>query len=246
MDNWTEGTSHASICGVHGEAEPQKDDIMELHTRKTQALKRFEEWSGRYDRSILNLIIFQLSHNMILKKVLRKAGANRSTFRVLDIGCGTGTFLASCLATGLDIEATGLDLSFSMIHKAKSKADNIGAGKATISFMVGDAEQLPFESGHFDMVACSNSFHHYPDQLQAVREMRRVLKDDGELIIIDGYRDDPLGYLIYEVLTVAIEKDIGYCSRRRFMELLKEAGFKKVTYQTRGLFPPLLATWGQL
>ncbi|NIA07820.1 MAG: methyltransferase domain-containing protein [Actinobacteria bacterium] len=219
---------------------------MELHTRKAQALKEFEEWSGKYDRSILNLMIFKRSHGMILKKLLKKAGSNTSTFRILDIGCGTGTFLAGCLATGLDIEATGLDLSFSMIHKAKSKADSIKTGKTTISFLVGDAEQLPFENGYFDMVSCSNSFHHYPQQSQAVREMRRVLKSDGELIIIDGYRDDPLGYLIYEVLTVAIEKDIGYCSRRRFMKLLKEAGFKKVTYQTRGLFPPLLAIWGRL
>ena len=85
---------------------------MELHARKAQALEEFEEWSGKYDRSILNLMIFQRSHNIILKKLLKKAGANRSTFRVLDIGCGTGTFLASCLATGLNIEATGLDLSF--------------------------------------------------------------------------------------------------------------------------------------
>ena len=218
---------------------------MELHARKAQALEEFEEWSGKYDRSILNLMIFQRSHNIILKKLLKKAGANTSTFRILDIGCGTGTFLASCLATGLDIEATGLDLSFSMIHKAKSKADSIKAGKAAISFMVGDAEELPLESGYFDMIGCSNSFHHYPNQPKAVREMRRVLKPDGELIIVDGYRDDPLGYLIYEVLTVAIEKDVGYCSRRRFTKLLKEAGFKKVNYQTRGLFPPLLATWGR-
>ena len=219
---------------------------MELHARKAQALKEFEEWSGKYDRSILNLMIFQRSHSIVLKKLLKQAGPNTSAFRILDIGCGTGTFLASCLATGLDIEATGLDLSFSMIHKAKSKADSIEASKAAISFMVGDAEQLPFENGYFDMVSCSNSFHHYPDQPQAVGEMRRVLKSDGELIIVDGHRDDPLGYLIYEVLTVAIEKDIGYCSRRRFMKLLTEAGFKKVSYQTRGLFPPLLATWGQL
>jgi len=219
---------------------------MGLHKRKAQALEEFEEWSGKYDRSILNILIFKRSHRMILKKVLRKAGANTSTFRILDIGCGTGTFLAGCLATGLDIEATGLDLSFSMIHKAQAKAESFKADKPAISFIVGDAEQLPFESGYFDMVSCSNSFHHYPDQPRAVREMRRVLKNDGELMIIDGHRDDPLGYLIYEVLTVAIEKDIGYCSRRRFMELLKEAGFKKVSQQPRGLFPPLLATWGRL
>jgi ubiquinone/menaquinone biosynthesis C-methylase UbiE len=219
---------------------------MGLHTRKAQALDYFEEWSGKYDRSLLNILIFKRSHRMILKKVLRKSRDTNGALRILDIGCGTGTFLAGCMATGLDIEGMGLDLSFSMVHKAQAKADSMKEGKPSLSFTVGDAEQLPFEDGYFDMVSCSNSFHHYADQPRAVREMRRVLKDDGELMIIDGHRDDPLGYLIYEVLTVAIEKDIDYCSRQRFMELLKEAGFKKVEQQPRGLFPPLLATWGRL
>ena len=219
---------------------------MQMHKRKVQALQEFEKWSRSYDRSILNLLMFRRSHGMIFRRLHKKARRTNNIFRVLDIGCGTGRFVAACSATGLRIEATGLDLSYNMIHKAKLKSDSIQSDTSIVSFMVGDAEYLPFESRYFDMVTCSNSFHHYPHQFEAVREMRRVLKADGELVIVDGHRDDPLGYIIYDIFTAVIEKDIEYCSRRRFMKLLTEAGFRKVTYQTRGLFPPLLAVAGQL
>ena len=165
---------------------------------------------------------------------------------MLDIGCGTGTFLAKCLASGLKMEVTGLDIAYNMIRRATYKAEQIGPNGPGMSFMVGDAEQLPFESGYFDMVTCSNSFHHYPNQLQAVREMRRVLKGNGELLIVDGHRDDPLGYLIFDVCVDAVEKHVHHCSRRQFVKMFKEAGFQKVTQRMAGLCVPLLATLGKV
>ena len=111
---------------------------------------------------------------------------------------------------------------------------------------MGDAEHLPFEPGSFDMVTCSNSFHHYPHQGRALAEMRRVLKDDGELVIVDGHRDDPLGYLIFDVFVDAIEKHVSHCSRRNLIRLFKEVGFRKVSQQMSGLFPPILTTVGQV
>ena len=53
----------------------------------------------------------------------------------------------------------------------------------------GDSERLPFATGSFDFVTCTNSFHHYPRQNRAVVEMHRVLRPGGRLLIIDGYRD---------------------------------------------------------
>ena len=132
-----------------------------------------------------------------------------------------------------------------MIRQARRKADRISINGSSMSFMVGDAEHLPFESGYFDMVTCSNSFHHYPNQLQAVQEMRRVLKDKGGLLIVDGHRDDPIGYLIFDVGVHAVEKHIHHCSRRQFMKIFKEAGFRKVTQRMWGLCCPLLATLGE-
>ena len=217
---------------------------MELHKKTTRSIKEFEKWAHSYDRSILNTLIFEPSYKLMLGEVLKQA-TGRGTFRILDIGCGTGSFLAKCMANGLKMEVTGLDLAFNMIQKATYKAQQIGNNGSTMSFMVGDAEHLPFKSGHFDMVTCSNSFHHYPNQLQSVQEMRRVLKDNGQLLIVDGHRDDPLGYLIFDVFVDAIEKHVHHCSRRRFIKIFKEAGFQKVKQRMAGLLVPILATIGK-
>ena len=57
---------------------------------------------------------------------------------------------------------------------------------ATTAFIQGDALKLPSDfEGRFDLIFCCNSFHHYPDPLVALKEMRRVLRVDGKAIIID-------------------------------------------------------------
>ncbi|MCK4849876.1 MAG: methyltransferase domain-containing protein [Phycisphaerae bacterium] len=217
---------------------------MELHRSKTRSIREFENWAHSYDHSILNSLVFEPSYKLMFGEVCKRA-KRKSTFRMLDIGCGTGTFLAKCLASGLDMEVTGLDIAYNMIRQATYKAKRIISNGSAMTFMVGDAEHLPFESGYFDMVTCSNSFHHYPNQLQAVREMKRVLKSNGELLIVDGHRDDPLGYLIFDVAVDAVEKHVHHCSRRQFIKMFKEAGFQKVTQRMAGLYIPLLATQGQ-
>ena len=119
---------------------------MQLHKRKALAVQEFEQWAHSYDRSVLNFLIFRPSHRIIFQRLRKRAHRSTSPFRILDIGCGTGTFLAGCLATGLSIQAVGLDLSYNMIRKAKTKADSIHSDSSVISFMVGEAEHLPFES----------------------------------------------------------------------------------------------------
>ncbi len=218
---------------------------MELHKNKSKAISEFDYWAHSYDRSLLNLFLFGPSYKLMLHEVCKRAAKRENTFRILDIGCGTGTFLAQCMAASLNMEVIGLDMAYNMIRKASYKAERISVNGSAMTFMVGDAERLPFESGYFDMVTCSNSFHHYPNQLQAVQEMRRVLKDKGELLIVDGHRDDPIGYLIFDMIVQTVEKHVHHCSRRRFIKLFKEAGFRNVTQRMSGLCFPLLATFGK-
>ena len=79
----------------------------------------------------------------------------------------------------------------------------------------GDSERLPFAEGSFDFVTCANSFHHYPHQDRAVAEMHRVLKPGGRLMIVDGYRDAPWGWFIYDVCVAGIENAVHHASSRR-------------------------------
>ncbi len=92
----------------------------------------------------------------------------------------------------------------------------------------GDSERLPFATGSFDVVTCANSFHHYPHQDRAVAEMHRVLRPGGRLMLVDGYRDAPWGWFIYDVCVAGVEGDVHHASRRRFRELFALAGFSEL------------------
>ena len=76
-------------------------------------------------------------------------------------------------------EFIGLDLSPEMIKQAKSK--NIKNAK----FIEGRSDELPFENDTFDVVTCSQSFHHYPETDKPMQEAWRVLKTGGLYILSD-------------------------------------------------------------
>lgn len=103
--------------------------------------------------------------------------------RMLDVGCGTGA--ASRAAAAVASSVVGIDLSPEMIREAAGAAEAI----ENVRFEVADSEGLPFGDREFTAVLCSNSFHHYPEPLQAVREMARVLAPNGRLVIGDACAD---------------------------------------------------------
>jgi len=102
---------------------------------------------------------------------------------LLDVGCGTGA--ASRVASAEVDLVVGADLAPEMIRRATELARAV----ENVRFLVADSEQLPFRDGAFTAVLCSNSFHHYPDPLRAVREMGRVLASGGRLVIGDACAD---------------------------------------------------------
>lgn len=97
---------------------------------------------------------------------------------LLDIGCGTG-FLIDMLAKEHPAKYVGLDLSPEMVKQASDKEI------PSATFVEGRSDELPFEDNSFDVVTCSQSFHHYPDTDKALQEARRVLKPGGLYILSD-------------------------------------------------------------
>lgn len=83
---------------------------------------------------------------------------------LLDIGCGTG-YLINMLSKEKEAEYVGLDLSSEMIKQANSK--NIKNAK----FIEGKSDALPFGDHTFDVVTCSQSFHHYPETSKPLQEI---------------------------------------------------------------------------
>ncbi|HEY8735669.1 MAG TPA: class I SAM-dependent methyltransferase [Candidatus Dormibacteraeota bacterium] len=112
------------------------------------------------------------------------AGGVKPGDRVLDIGCGPG-FFARMLAQAVGAEGSvvGIDAAPEMIEYAGRKARRL----ANCRFQPGTAESLAFPDASFDVVVSSLMVHHLPDEirLKAAREMRRVLRPGGTLLLAD-------------------------------------------------------------
>lgn len=133
-----------------------------------EAFKEFErEGFSRvaqgYDGAIAQ--VTSQSNEAILDAVETKAGT-----RLLDVACGTGWLSAAALKRRAIV--TGLDYAENMVIIGRSRFPQV-------EFRVGDAENLPFESGEFDAVVCNLGILHFPEPEKAIAESLRVLKSGG-------------------------------------------------------------------
>lgn len=104
--------------------------------------------------------------------------APRKGEKVLDIACGMGEL--SLLVAQRGAEVYGLDMSEKAIEAARRLSKKT---KIPCQFEVGDAQHLPYPDGYFDKVVCSSSLEHFKDDSLALKEMRRVLKDGGRVVL---------------------------------------------------------------
>jgi ubiquinone/menaquinone biosynthesis C-methylase UbiE len=111
--------------------------------------------------------------------------------RLLDIACGTGSFLAEIKRNYPRLAVTGIDLSAPYLAVAKRQL----AAWSRAALAEGNAELLPFADASFDVVTCVYLFHELPHRARqkAAREIRRVLKPGGRFIFVDSLQtgDEP-------------------------------------------------------
>ena len=137
--------------------------------------KWFDSQADVYDET--NTILYSKNGKISCKNIYDYL-KDKEYSNLLDIGCGTG-YLIDMLSKEHEAEYIGVDLSQEMINKASSK--KITSAK----FVVGKSDEIPFEDNTFDVVTCSQSFHHYPDTFKAMKEANRVLKKGGLYILSD-------------------------------------------------------------
>jgi ubiquinone/menaquinone biosynthesis C-methylase UbiE len=213
------------------------------HTTKRSAQRQFENWAPSYDRSILQRLVFRPSYRAFLEELVRWRLDDPAPFDLLDVGCGTGTWPAMVAATPLPGRRLfGLDYSYSMCQLASHKAREVGEPR--MAFFNGDAEHLPFADGSFDLLTCSNSFHHYPHQAAVVREFRRVLRPGGRLMIIDGFRDNLIGWIAFDVLVTRAEGNVHHAPWSQMRQYFQDAGFAQIVQRKFNIWIPLFITVG--
>ena len=120
-------------------------------------------------------------HSVIVNRSADVAlSAVQIPLRVLDVGCGSGALLRQMNARLPNaLELIGVDPAIEMVRIARERAEGIE------QFIQANAEQLPFEDNHFDLVVSTSSFDHWRDQLRGLTEVARVLHPAGRFVLAD-------------------------------------------------------------
>ena len=136
----------------------------------------FDSVATRYDM-MDTLMTGGLNH--VWMTALRKAVAPHPGERILDLAAGTGASAASLAKGGAEVVAC--DLSEGMIEVGRERHPEL-------EFVHGNAMDLDFEDGSFDAVTISWGLRNIPDPALALREMARVVRPRGRLVILEGLR----------------------------------------------------------
>lgn len=199
---------------------------------KQLTIKEFDKAAEQFDDDSIS--VYNMCRNDypdILKEIDSEPWQS-----VLDAGCGTGAVLYLLHEKYPDKSYTGIDLSEKMIETAKKK------NMDRVTLIQGDCEELPFERGLFDVVICSQSFHHYMRPQMFFDSVSRILKPNGRLILRDMSTPFPpllwfFNHIELPVINHVLRKgDVHVYNKKEITELCKNSGMKVEKYENRRWF----------
>jgi ubiquinone/menaquinone biosynthesis C-methylase UbiE len=149
----------------------------------------------------------------------------REKMNFLDIGCGTGWAIGQA-ARLIDFKGLfyGVDLSEKMIKKA---ADNFKE-YPNFHFITANSESIPLEDNLFDIIICTNSFHHYLHPDKAMNEISRLLKQGGRIYILDPAADSLIIKIVDKIIKIFEPGHVKIYSSEEFRVMMSEAGLKYI------------------
>jgi ubiquinone/menaquinone biosynthesis C-methylase UbiE len=150
-----------------------------VHAHPSERHGDFDSWAPSYDKSLLQRVFFDRTHARVvraLRPLLRGAAAPV----VVDVGCGTGRLLSRLRSAFPSASLIGVDAAAGMIEVASRKPELAG-----VHLVVASADALPFEDASCDVVVSTISFHHWSDQAAGLRDVARVLRPGGNLVLVD-------------------------------------------------------------
>lgn len=212
---------------------PKKDKIRSL----------FDDIAVKYDR--FNHISSFGADRSWRRRAVREIADTKEPVKVLDVATGTGDFaiaVAKKAAPGSFV--TGVDLSDGMLEVGRAKCQGM-----PIELLNGDAECLKFDDGTFDRVCVAFGVRNFENLMQGLKEMRRVLKAGGKLVILElSYPKNRLIFCGYKFYSLKILPKIGagmtgntgaftylpdsilkFPLPEKFIPMLLEAGYSSAT-----------------
>ena len=215
---------------------------------KKEGIRRlFNSIASDYDR--LNHILSLNIDKGWRRKAVKEIADRDSPVKVLDVACGTGDFtieIAKKVSAGSEV--IGVDISEGMMEIGKEKMLKAGV---TAEMTVADCEALPYDQNTFDRIAVGFGVRNFEHLDLGLREMCRVLKPDGKLVILElslpsnrlvrgcymlyfqkilpmvgGFLSGDRG--AYEYLRTSV---LRFPAPDKFIEMLKSAGFEQVEHR---------------
>ncbi len=143
----------------------------------------------------------------------------RAAGRYLDVGSGTGNYTIAMHRSGVPM--VGLELSLTMLNRPREKSDEV-------TWLNASAFAIPFRAASFDGATCTFVHHHLNDPIAAFEEIRRVMKDDARLVILNVTAEQMYHYWLTEYFPRAIAKGTAPYEKFVTTDALETAGFRIV------------------
>lgn len=213
----------------------------------------FDSIAADYDR--LNHLLSLGIDRYWRRKALRRIVDPRQPQRILDLACGTGDFsIAIARRAHEDSRIVGADISEGMLRRMEQKVNKAGL-QQKISMQWGDAVQLPFADASVDVVSIAFGIRNFADRKAALKEIRRVLKAGGKLVILElSLPENALLQWCYKLYFKRILPHIGgavsgnadayrylpdsvirFPDRKAWMQTMEACGYAEVTHKALSL-----------
>ena len=194
-------------------------------------------FAERYHATLVP-VIFQPWARELLRRLPPRDGDH-----ILDLACGTGVVTAEIAASGVSpASLTGADYNAGMLSVAGKRAAEAGI---RAKWVEADAGDLPFPDGRFDRAYCQQAFQFFPDRPGALRELRRVMAEGGEVAFCVQREIDVNPMLKAQAETLdkhvgseasaAVRAICGLPDGEEIRALFEDAGFEDIVVESVGL-----------
>lgn len=186
--------------------------------------KQTKKIMNRYNRVSYIYDIFESPMELMAMKKYRQEIMNDLRGKVLEVGVGTGRNIEFYPK---DLDITAIDFSDHMLKKAKEKTRKLNKN---VDLQLADVQQLPFDDHTFDTVFTTCVFCSVPDPILGLKEIRRVLKPEGKVILLEHVKSKKkiLGFLM-EIFNPIIVNLYGANINRDTEENVLKAGYLDIT-----------------
>lgn len=218
-----------------------------LQGRKKESWKLFDEIAGTYD--LLNKLL-SCGIDIYWRTKFVKNLPNRNEIQALDLATGTGDVPLVLVKSKKVKTVTGIDLSRGMVELGKKKVTKANKDNQ-ITLKIGDGCNIPADDSSVDIVTISFGIRNFPDPKKSLREIFRVLKPGGRVMIMEfGVPKSKIVNTVYmfyfrhllpfvgnllskhgDAYTYLNETVEDFAYGQEFTDWMIEAGFKNATFQ---------------